>query len=128
MLAHTNKQNRHIGSVNQADKSANHVADCVAFGDDEAVKGALGAKGSVEVAGLSNGVCPYKSLERKTSTLAKPVRKKPGEYRFKRQRAKGKVGKGVKVHVDAPFSAHVPRRPLGSCQVEQTWQTSPART
>lgn len=48
--------------MDQTDERADHVADSVAFGDDEAVEGAYGAKGGVEVARLRDGVCPHKGL------------------------------------------------------------------
>jgi hypothetical protein len=37
VLTNTQENNRNTGSVHHADKRANHVAHCVALGDDEAV-------------------------------------------------------------------------------------------
>ncbi len=62
MLADADKEDGHVGGVHQADEGADHVADGVALGDDEAVEGADGAKGSVKVARLGNGVGADKGL------------------------------------------------------------------
>lgn len=62
MLANANEQDGDIGGVDQADEGADHVADCIAFGDDEAVKRADGPEGRVEVAGLGDGVCTNQCL------------------------------------------------------------------
>jgi hypothetical protein len=62
MLSDTDKQDRDIGGVDETDEGADHVADGVALGDDEAVEGADGAEGGVEVAGLGDGVCSYEGL------------------------------------------------------------------
>lgn len=64
MLANSHKHNGHVGRVDQTDKGADHVTDGVALGDDEAVQGAIGAKGRIEVARLGNGVRSNKSLGR----------------------------------------------------------------
>ena len=56
MLANSDKEHRNIGCMHQADKRANHVADGIALGDDEAVEGADGAESSIEVACLCDGV------------------------------------------------------------------------
>lgn len=45
--------------MDETDEGSYHVADCVALGDDEAVKGSDGAKGGVKVASLSDRVCAY---------------------------------------------------------------------
>lgn len=62
VLSNTNKKNGHVGRVHKADESAHHVADGVAFGDDEAVKRPHGSEGSVEVAGLCHGIRADQSL------------------------------------------------------------------
>lgn len=62
MLSHADEEDGHVGCVHQTDERANHVADGVAFGDDEAVEGADGAEGCVEVAGLGDGVCSDQGL------------------------------------------------------------------
>lgn len=62
MLADADKDDGHVGGVDEADEGADHVADGIALGDDEAVEGAVGAKGRVEVAGLGDGVCAHESL------------------------------------------------------------------
>lgn len=56
VLADADKQDGHVGGVDEADEGADHVADGVALGDDEAVEGADGAKGGVEVARLRDRV------------------------------------------------------------------------
>jgi hypothetical protein len=62
MLADADKDHGHVGRVDEADERADHVADGVALGDDEAVEGAVGAKGRVEVARLGDGVGAYQGL------------------------------------------------------------------
>lgn len=62
MLANSHKHHRHVRRVDQTDKGTDHVTDGVALGDDEAVQGAIRAKGRIKVACLGNGVCSYKSL------------------------------------------------------------------
>lgn len=39
MLSHANEQDGYIGRVDEADERADHVAYCVALGNDEAVQG-----------------------------------------------------------------------------------------
>ena len=57
MLAHADKQLGHVGGVDKTDECADHVADGVALGDDEAVQATDRAECSVEVACLGYGVC-----------------------------------------------------------------------
>lgn len=59
MLSHANKEDGHIRCVYQADERADHVADSIALGDDEAVERTDSAKGCVEVTGLGDGVSSY---------------------------------------------------------------------
>lgn len=59
MLPNAYKEDRDIGGMDETDEGSYHVADCVALGDDEAVKGSDGAKGGVKVASLSDRVCAY---------------------------------------------------------------------
>jgi len=49
--------------VDEGDEGADHVADGVALGDDEAVEGADGAECGVEVARLSDGVGADEGLD-----------------------------------------------------------------
>lgn len=67
MLADANKQDGHVGRMDEADQGTDHVADGVALGDDEAVERAHGAKGCIEVAGLSDRICADESLYRRVS-------------------------------------------------------------
>lgn len=62
MLANADEQNGDVGGVDQTDECADHVADSVALGDDEAVERANGSEGGVEVAGLGDGVCTDEGL------------------------------------------------------------------
>lgn len=62
MLPDADKENGDISGVDERDKGADHVADGVALGDYEAIEGADGAKGSVEVAGLGDRVCANEGL------------------------------------------------------------------
>lgn len=54
MLSHTDEQHRDIGGMNEADQGANHVADSVAFRDDEAVESTDSAEGGIEVTRLGD--------------------------------------------------------------------------
>lgn len=72
VLADSHKHHGHVCRVNQTDESSYHVADSIALGDDEAIQGALRAKGRVEVASLSDGVCSNESLETK-KVLVEPL-------------------------------------------------------
>lgn len=56
VLADADKEDGYVCGVNEGDEGADHVADRVALGDDEAVEGAEGAKGGVEVARLGDRV------------------------------------------------------------------------
>ena len=56
VLPDADEQDGHVGRVDEADERSHHVADGVALGDDEAVEGADGAEGGVEVAGLGDRV------------------------------------------------------------------------
>lgn len=56
VLANTDKEHGDIGGMDETDKRADHVTDRVALGDDEAVQGAYGAEGGVEVARLGDRV------------------------------------------------------------------------
>lgn len=62
VLADTDKEDGDIGGVDERDKSADHVANCIALGNDETIEGADGAEGSVEVAGLGDRICPDEGL------------------------------------------------------------------
>lgn len=62
MLPNSHKHNGHVRRVDQTDKRTDHVADGVALGDDEAVQGAIRAKGCIKVARLGNRVCSNQSL------------------------------------------------------------------
>lgn len=56
MLPDADEEDGYVGGVDEADQRADHVADGVALGDDEAVEGADGAEGRVEVARLGDRV------------------------------------------------------------------------
>lgn len=62
MLANANEEHGHVCGVDDGDERANHVADRVTLGHDEAVETAASAKGRVEVAGLGYGVGADKGL------------------------------------------------------------------
>lgn len=62
MLADADKEHGDVCGVDETDEGADHVADGVAFGNDEAVEGADGAEGRVEVAGLGYRVCADEGL------------------------------------------------------------------
>jgi hypothetical protein len=63
VLANSDKENGDIGCVHETDKRADHVADGIALGDDEAVERADGAERGIEVAGLCDGVGADEGLE-----------------------------------------------------------------
>lgn len=65
MLANADKEHGYTGGVDEGDQSADHVADGIALGDDEAVERAGGAKGGVEVAGLGHRIGSHEGLEKK---------------------------------------------------------------
>lgn len=56
MLAGAEKHDGNARGVDHADEGADHVADGIGLGDDEAIEGAAGAERGVEVAGLSDAV------------------------------------------------------------------------
>ena len=63
MLTNTDKEDRHVGCVDETDKRADHVANSVTFGNDESVERANRTEGRVEVACLGNGVSANEGLE-----------------------------------------------------------------
>lgn len=62
MLPHADEEDGDGGGVDEGDEGADHVADGVALGDDEAVEVPHGAEGGVEVAGLGDRVCSHEGL------------------------------------------------------------------
>lgn len=62
MLSDADEQDWDVGGVDETDEGSDHVSDGVTLGDDEAVEGADGAEGGVEVAGLRDGVCADECL------------------------------------------------------------------
>jgi hypothetical protein len=64
MLADADEQNRHVGSMDDADEGSDHVADRVALGDDEAIESSAGPEGRVEVPRLCDTVSADESLNR----------------------------------------------------------------
>ena len=62
VLPDADEEYGHVGGVDEGDEGADHIADGVALGDDEAVEGADGAEGGVEVAGLGDRVCAHECL------------------------------------------------------------------
>lgn len=62
MLANSDKENRNVGRVDKTDQGPNHVAHCVTLGNNEAIQGSNGAKCSIEVSSLSDGVSTNEGL------------------------------------------------------------------
>lgn len=66
MLSDTDKEHRNVCGMDEADERADHVADSVTLWNYEAVESADGAKGSVEVAGLGDGIGADEGLSEET--------------------------------------------------------------
>lgn len=62
MLTDADKQNGDVCGVDKTDEGADHVADSIALGDDEAIESADGAERGVEVARLCDRVGADKGL------------------------------------------------------------------
>lgn len=56
MLTNAHEEHRNICSVDHANQRANHIPNCIALGDDEAIQGPAPTECCIEVTGLSDRV------------------------------------------------------------------------